>query len=214
LKVLELFLDWQYDTLIERNIPNGFLDEMKGIQNAGIKVHKNSRLRVLVQRSLVFSSYPGDFNTDIMYAMLDAFLQKGLRIQNPKLLDYVENNMFKLTKIFKKFMNEKRIHCSFMAAWGSKTKGGKLYTMRNLDWASNTGLNKHKFIFVWKVKETIPHTTIGFPGVIGALTGMSQAGITVHEAGLDSMKATELGMQWTVRLRHIMMHAHNLAEAK
>ena len=101
-----------------------------------------------------------------------------------------------------------------MAAWGSKTKGGKLYTMRNLDWAANTGLNKHKFIFVWKVKDTIPHTTIGFPGIIGALTGMSQAGLTVHEAGLDSMKATELGMQWTVRLRYIMMHAHNLAEAK
>ncbi len=28
------------------------------------------------------------------------------------------------------------------------------------------------------------------------------------------MKATELGFQWTLRLRYVMMHAHNLKEAK
>ena len=43
---------------------------------------------------------------------------------------------------------------------------------------------------------------------------MSKAGITVHEAGLDSYKETELGTQWTLRLRYILMHAHNLQEAK
>ena len=52
--------------------------------------------------------------------------------------------------------------------------------MRNLDWNANSGINKHKMIFVWKVKGTVPHTTIGFPTIIGALTGMSQAGLTVH----------------------------------
>lgn len=115
-----------------------------------------------------------------MYALVDAFIEKGLRITNPTLLNYVENNLFAVAKMIKKFMNRKRIHCSFMAAWGSKTKGGKLYTMRNLDWEANTGINKNKIIFVWKVKNTIPHTTIGYPGIIGALTGMSKAGLTVH----------------------------------
>ena len=52
--------------------------------------------------------------------------------------------------------------------------------MRNLDWDANSGINKHKLITIWKIKDTIPHATIGFAGVIGALTGMSQAGITVH----------------------------------
>jgi hypothetical protein len=35
-------------------------------------------------------------------------------------------------------------------------------------------------IVIWKIKDTIPHVTIGYPGIIGALTGMSQAGLTVH----------------------------------
>jgi len=69
-------------------------------------------------------------------------------------------------------------------------------------------------IFVWKIKGTIPLTTIGYPGIVGALTGMSKAGLTVHEAGLDSMKATELGFQWTLRLRYILMHSKNLADAR
>jgi hypothetical protein len=122
--------------------------------------------------------------------MLDIFMQQVLKIKNPKLLDYVENNFFKVAKMIKRFMNKSRIHCSFMAAWGTKTKGGKLYTMRNLDWTANIGLNQNKIIFIWKIKDTIPFTTIGFPGVIGALTGMSQAGLTVHEAGLDSKMET------------------------
>ena len=112
--------------------------------------------------------------------MVDAFLEKGLRIQNPKLLDFVENNLFAVLRDIKKFLNRKAFHCSFMAAWGSRTKGGNLYSMRNLDWEQNSGINKNKLLFVWKVKGTIPHVTIGYPGVIGALTGMSKAGLTVH----------------------------------
>lgn len=149
----------------------------------------------MFERILVVSSYPGDVTTDIMYAMLDVFVEKGLRIENPYLLDFVENNFFALVKFIKKFINKRIIHCSFMAAWGTRTKGGKLYTMRNLDWAADTGINKNKVIFVWNIRNTIPHTTIGFPGNLGALTGMSQTGITVHEAGLGSMKETELGFQ-------------------
>ena len=87
-----------------------------------------------MQRVLVVSSYPGDFGADIVYAMVDVFLEQELKIKNPKILNYVENNLFKVVKMLQHFLNRKRIHCSFMAAWGSKTKGGKLYTMRNLDW--------------------------------------------------------------------------------
>jgi hypothetical protein len=75
-------------------------------------------------------------------------------------------------------------------------------------------MNAFKTVFVWKIDNTIPHLTLGFPGLIGALTGMSQTGITVHEAGLDSMRATELGYQWTLRLRWLLMRAHNLGEVR
>lgn len=111
-----------------------------------------------------------------------------LKVHNEKLLNIVEAKLFEVVKLIKNFINEKRIHCSFFAAWGKRTEGGKLITMRNLDWQANTGMNKNKILFIWKVDETIPHLTLGFPGILGALTGMSKTGITVHEAGLDSMR--------------------------
>jgi hypothetical protein len=50
-------------------------------------------------------------------------------------------------------MENMKMHCSFFATWGSRTQGGKLYTMRNLDWQANSGLNKNKIIFVWKINN-------------------------------------------------------------
>jgi hypothetical protein len=76
--------------------------------------------------------------------------------------------------------------CSFFGVWGSRTEKGELYTMRNLDWASNTGINLNKLIIVFNITDTIPHAVLGFPGILGALTGISQKGITAHEAGQSS----------------------------
>jgi len=113
----------------------------------------------------------------------------------------------------REFIKAKRVQCSFFAVWGNRTENGELFTMRNLDWEENTGVNQNKIVFVWKIDREIAHTTLGFPGVMGALTGMSAAGLTVHEAGLDSYKETELGHQWTLRLRYIMARARNIQEA-
>jgi len=105
-------------------------------------------------------------------------------------------------------------HCSFFAIWGKRTSSGQLYSMRNLDWAKDTGISKHKLVTVYHVDGTIPHATLGFAGFIGALTGMSSQGITVHEAGNDVTHETFLGFTWSVRLRYIMERSKNLQEAK
>ena len=142
----------------------------------------------MFEQTLVISSYPGNFNSNIAYALLDEFMRDVLRIHNEKLLNIVEKHFFEAVEFLKKFINKKRIHCSFFAAWGNRTEGGKLITMRNLDWQSNTGMNKYKVLFIWKIDNTIPHATLGFPILLGALTGISKAGITVHEAGLNSKR--------------------------
>lgn len=82
------------------------------------------RMRNLVQRVLVVSAYPSDIEENIMHALFDAFLQNWLKIKNPKLLNLIENNLFGFENMIRKFINRKRIHCSFMATWGSRTKNG------------------------------------------------------------------------------------------
>ena len=91
-------------------------------------------MRLLFQRVLMVSAYPGHITNNIAYSMVDAFLQDVLRIKNPTLLNWVENNIFDFASLVERFLHRKQIHCSFMAAWGSRTKNGELYSMRNLDW--------------------------------------------------------------------------------
>jgi hypothetical protein len=100
--------------------------------------------------------------------------------------------------------------CSFFGVWGNRTENGDLYTMRNLDWASNTGINLNKLVIVFNITDTIPHAVLGFPGLLGALTGISKKGITAHEAGQSSDLESMEGFQWTLRMRYVMMKATNL----
>lgn len=88
-KVLELFLDWQFDEFVVKNIPLEFLEELRGLQNGAESEHKIHSMRSMIQRTLVISSYPGDFGNDIIYAMVDVFLQKYLRLHNQQLLNIV-----------------------------------------------------------------------------------------------------------------------------
>lgn len=67
---------------------------------------------------------------------------------------------------------------------------------------------------VWRPPGGIAHATVGFAGLQGALTGMSAAGLTVHEANLEEKQESFRGFPWMLRLRWIMTQALNLADAK
>ena len=54
----------------------------------------------------------------------------------------------------------------------------------------------------------------GFGGLIGALAGISAAGVTTHEANLESNKDTFKGFPWLLRLRHLLESVDDLAGAK
>ena len=52
-----------------------------------------------------------------------------------------------------------------LGAWGPRTVDGKLYTMRNLDWAANTGIADNKLITIFHPVGKRAHATIGFAGI-------------------------------------------------
>ena len=43
--------------------------------------------------------------------------------------------------------------CSNFGAWGERTAGGMLFSGRNLDWESDTGVNQNKLITVLTSKR-------------------------------------------------------------
>ena len=66
---------------------------------------------------------------------------------------------------------------------------------------------------IFNIDNTIPHATLGFPGLLGAITGISAKGITTHEAGQASDLETFDGFQWTLRMRSVLGNANNLKNA-
>lgn len=186
--IMEWFMDWQFNSYVVKQMHDEFKEELLGLKDAGYRTGL-FQLHRLVKRTLVVSSYPGDIQNDIKYALIDQFIRAFTpkAINNPavkQLLDKKEEFL----EFYNDFVQRMKIHCSFFAVWGNRTEGGKVYSMRNLDWQQNTGVNENKMIFVYKIDGEIPHFTLGYPGVLGALTGMSAAGLTVHEAGLDTHK--------------------------
>lgn len=103
--------------------------------------------------------------------------------------------------------------CSMFAVWGPRTQTGELFTARNLDWASDLGINHHKIVAVYHPTGFNSYATIGYVGIIGALAGINDKGMSVHEATLEENEMSFYGFPWSLRLRYVMENAHNLQTA-
>jgi len=104
--------------------------------------------------------------------------------------------------------------CSFFAAWGPRTVNGKLFSSRDLDWNSDTGIAKYKMLAFYEPDGQIPYVTATYTGLISALDGMNMSGVTVSEIGSHNNNMQYTGEPWTLRFRDILSTAGNLEQAR
>ena len=103
--------------------------------------------------------------------------------------------------------------CSNFGVWGDRTLNGELYTGRNLDWLKGTGISDYKLITINHPADGHAHASFGFAGLWGSITGLSDHGLSVHEANLESNDISFSGFPWLLRLRHIMAYSEDLQTA-
>jgi len=110
--------------------------------------------------------------------------------------------------------------CDAYGVWGSRTKGGLLYSTRNLDWNTNTGIDMYKLVTVYTIDDSkygpLPgntYATLGFASGLGALAGMNSMGISVSEMNLDNSQVTFTGLAFPLRLRYVLEQSTNLKQA-
>jgi hypothetical protein len=199
---------WQWDIALSHQTPSQYLDEIRGTTDGAKFANPDATYDAgrLAAMGVVLANLPGDAN-DIAYVLLNELPFK-------KIAEYEAKLGEKLEVVLKSKINWLNPGCSNFGVWGSRTPNGELYSGRNLDWTTDTGVNNQKLITVWHPSDGgYAHATIGFAGLIGAITGMSEKGLTVHEANLESDQDTFYGFPWTLRLRYVMEEATNLAEA-
>lgn len=193
--VIGLALDWQWRDFLSKELPQDYMEELRGLGDGGATVGA-PKAGAMAQRMIVLANAPGD---------LKDFILVLLREFDPS---YNPPNDLRKTEPF-------RGMCSMMAAWGSRTEAGKLFSGRNLDWQKDTGINKYKLVTVHHPPApAIEHATFGFVGLFGSLAGISALGLSAHEANLEEEEITFGGFPWLLRLRYIMENARNSKDAR
>jgi hypothetical protein len=198
--LLLAFVDFCWNELLEKNTDAAYLDELAGMDSfkapAGV-----TPTSLVAKRFYTLANMPADPVNIIN--MLEEDLERGL----PTWLKTVINDVVRVL--------EKAIFhsCDAYAVWGPRTTHGQLYSSRNLDYNSDTGINKYKLVTFYQIDNQVPYATIGFSFGMGALAGINMAGVTVSEMNLDNSLVTFQGLAFPLRLRKVLESSTSLQRA-
>lgn len=104
--------------------------------------------------------------------------------------------------------------CSGFVAFGPATEDGRLLQLRNLDWGDDElPVGEHAVLLVHEPPGKRRYLSIGFVGLVGTVSGINDAGISLTEIGADSADWTERGMPMPLLLEHVLAEASTLDEA-
>ena len=108
---------------------------------------------------------------------------------------------------------QRPMSCTMFAVWGSRTVDGKMFSLRNLDWLSQSGMHEDRLLTVYRPDKGIACATMGYAGVTGCLAGMNAKGLTLSEVGPFSVREELDGMPWTLIARQMLEDSGTLEEA-
>lgn len=179
--------------------PVRYLEEMaaiaEGAVEAGFEVTLTDLERITVVTNL--DMYKRD-------ERLPAFLdEEALRILSESGLD--------LSAVFSG--GDTPLSCTMFAAWGSRTVEGKMFSIRNLDWISQTGMHEDRLLTVYRPECRNAFVSIGYGGVIGCLAGMNEKGISLSEVGSFSASEELDGIPWIFMARQVLEESDSLEDA-
>lgn len=190
--------------------------------------YTDKKYTMLSARMAVLSSFPGEVGSNFFWLIMNNLGLGPKKTPSPLSshelstlhtikeqiveagLDVVETLLD-----FGEAATEFELGCTHWGAWASRTAGGELFSGRNLDWLANSGISRGKLITVIHPppsENKTTHAIVGYAGLWGAITGVSEEGIVTHEAALNSKSETMDGVAWNLRVRYVMENAKTIEE--
>ncbi len=99
--------------------------------------------------------------------------------------------------------------CSGHAVWGPRTKGGKMYQLRNVDLMVGSGLEEHALAVIEKPDGGKAFLNAGWAGLLGSASGMNEHGVGISQVWAYSWDSN-IGQPWIVTNREILSSAQNV----
>ncbi len=104
--------------------------------------------------------------------------------------------------------------CSGFVAFGPATDDGRLLQLRSLDWgAEDLSAAQEAVLLVHEPPGRQRYLSIGFVGLVGSISGINEAGISLTEIGAGSYDKTMRGLPMPLLLERVLAEAGTLDEA-
>jgi predicted choloylglycine hydrolase len=112
------------------------------------------------------------------------------------------------------FYNQQLPMCSGFVAFGPATTDGILINARNMDWMQMDILLRYPTVILYRPEGKNAFISIGYPSMIGVISGMNEKGIAVSLLASPSTDCTWDGTDITLILRLVMENADTIDEAE
>jgi len=111
------------------------------------------------------------------------------------------------------FEHSPLIGCTSFAVTGDAAEGGHSVLTRAFDFEAGDIFDSHKAIFLVHETGRLAYASVAWPGLIGAVTGMNEAGLALVVHGGRAREARSSGEPLTHTMRDILGEARSTDEA-
>src|SRR5262249_606373 len=158
--------------------------------------------QIVRQGRAMAKRFPAEYRTE-----MDAIIKYG---QAPEDSVIAGNTLFDIKKI---------VLCSALMVEGQRSATGGPLLGRNLDYPSLGYVHEYSLVTVYRPKGKHAFVSVGFPGLVGCLSGMNDAGLTVAVLEVFAARKGEgrfdaNGLPYALCFRTLLEECTTIDEAK